>query len=212
MSVTDGDKGNAATFNSSYMSREVDTSTAAKIDLLDADAASGTTVTNVQRELNGGASFVGDVVNGLKDRLPTWVSNAVGTASDSLKARCEALTVQVGTNTTDLAAISNGSEAIGQTSFSGLASQTDADITGLVFDNSVTESASVEYTIKTATKFEKSRFDLIWDGSSWDIHLGAMSGDDSGIVLTVNTSTGQVRYTSGLETSTIKFKATTFDI
>lgn len=105
-----------------------------------------------------------------------------------------------------------GGETIQQTSFAGASGQSGANVTGLIFDNSSTESATVEYTVKTATYFEKGSFNLIWNGSAWSIHQGAISGDNSGITFDVNTSTGQVTYSSGGETSTIKFKATTFNI
>lgn len=107
---------------------------------------------------------------------------------------------------------SSGSEGISQQSFAGAASQTDEDVTGLVFDNTVTESVRVEYTIKTATLFEKGNFDLIWNGTVWSFHSGSLSGDDSLITMDVDTSTGQVTYTSGAETFTLKYKASTFNI
>jgi hypothetical protein len=99
---------------------------------------------------------------------------------------------------------------IAETSFSGLASQTDEDVTGLVFDSTDVESAKVIYTIKTATKFEMGELNLIYDGSNWAAYVGALGGDDSGVLLDVNNSTGQVIYTSGAETFEMKFRASTF--
>lgn len=104
-----------------------------------------------------------------------------------------------------------GTENINTTSFSALASQTNANVTGLVFSSASTESVRVFYQIETATLFEKGEFDLIYDGSSWELHQGAISGDNSGITFDVNASTGQVTYSSGGETSTIKFSAITVD-
>ena len=53
MSVTNGELANASTFNTSFMSREADTSTVAKVGLLDADtAASGPTIANLQKAVN----------------------------------------------------------------------------------------------------------------------------------------------------------------
>jgi len=105
-----------------------------------------------------------------------------------------------------------GTEQVQQTSFAGATSQTDADVTGLIFDKTITESVTAQYSIKTATLFEKGTFELIYDGTIWALHSGSVSGDDSLITFGVDSSSGQVEYTSGAETSVIKFKATTFNI
>ena len=90
MTVANGDTANQSTFNSSFMSREGDTSTTGKVDLSNADSASGTAIVNIQREHNSIASFVGKALNGIKNLLPTWVSNTLGSATDTLKDRIEA--------------------------------------------------------------------------------------------------------------------------
>ncbi len=106
----------------------------------------------------------------------------------------------------------SGTESISQTSFATATSQTNTVVTGLIFDKTITESVTVDYTIKTATLFEKGSFTLIWDGTVWAIYGGSLSGDNSGVTFDVNTTTGQIDYTSGAETSTIKYKARTFNI
>lgn len=92
MSVSNGQLANQTTFNSSFMSREIDTSTIGQVDLLNADAESGATVENIQRELNGVSAFTGRVLEGAFDDTPVWVNNDVGTSTDHLHARAEALT------------------------------------------------------------------------------------------------------------------------
>lgn len=104
-----------------------------------------------------------------------------------------------------------GAEGVSGLSFSGAASQTDTNVTGLVFDSSSTRSVNVNYQIVTATLTEKGEFDLVYDGSNWALYEGAVSGDVSGITFDVNSSTGQVTYSSGAETSTMVFNATTVD-
>ena len=122
MSVSNGQQANETTFNEAFVSKTTDSTTVGKIDLNNADAASGTQITNAQRQHNSIASFVGAVVNGVQNLLPTWVSNAVGLSTDTLKDRAEALTVQVGTNTADISLrqlLSEKSQANGYASLDG---------------------------------------------------------------------------------------------
>ena len=96
MSVANGEKANQTVFNSSFMSKEDDSDTTGQIGLVNTDTASGASVTNTQRELNSGASFTGKALNAAKDVLPSWGDTSVGTGTDSLFARAEALTAAVG--------------------------------------------------------------------------------------------------------------------
>ena len=59
MSVSDGQKVNAAITNAAFMSRNSDTGTTGQVDLNNVDAASGSSVANAQRELNGLNSYTG---------------------------------------------------------------------------------------------------------------------------------------------------------
>jgi hypothetical protein len=106
MGVSNGQDATAANFNAGLMSRTTDTDTTGKVDLLNtADAASGPTVTNQQRETNSLNSFTGRIAGSAHDVKPVWVSNAVGLSTDDLQLRADALTSQVGTNVTDIASI-----------------------------------------------------------------------------------------------------------
>lgn len=93
MSVTDGQTANQTTFNTAFVSRTQDTNTVGKIDLANTDTASGSTVTNAQREINSLNAYTGRPAGTAKDATPVWTSNEVGTSVDTLKARLEALTV-----------------------------------------------------------------------------------------------------------------------
>ena len=105
-----------------------------------------------------------------------------------------------------------GTEAIEQTSFATLASQTNTAITDLIFDETVTRYAEIEYTIVTATLVESGKYRALFDGSDWILFEGSIQGDLSGITLDIVASTGQVDYTSGSETGTIEFKVTTLNL
>ena len=105
-----------------------------------------------------------------------------------------------------------GTEAIEQTSFATLASQTNTAITDLILDETVTRYAEIEYTIVTSTLVESGKYRALFDGSDWILFEGSIQGDLSGITLDIVASTGQVDYTSGSETGTIEFKVTTLNL
>jgi hypothetical protein len=103
MSVSNGQQANETTFNAAFSSKTADNELVGNQNLNDPDVASGTQVTNVQREHNSIASYVGKAINALKDALPAWVSTAVGSPTDDLTQRAEALTVASGVNAADIA-------------------------------------------------------------------------------------------------------------
>lgn len=107
---------------------------------------------------------------------------------------------------------SSGTEQIAQTSYSSLASQTATDVTGLVFDKTVTRRALVIYTIVTSTKEESGTFVMLHDATNWTLYEGPVEGDDSLITFDVTALTGQVVYDSSTETGTIEFKASTLNL
>ena len=94
MSVNNGQDANQDTFNNAFLSRTTDSDTTAKIDLNNADVASGVAIVNIQREFNKVNSFLGSAANSAKDTKPTWTSTAVGTPADDIKTRTENLTAK----------------------------------------------------------------------------------------------------------------------
>lgn len=94
MAVSNGQAANATNFNNAFVSRTVDSDTVGKVDLANTDSASGSTITNVQRELNKLNSFLGSTINTAKDALPTWTNNDVGASTDSVKVRADNLTAK----------------------------------------------------------------------------------------------------------------------
>lgn len=92
MSVSNGQLANQTTFNNAFPSRTQDTSCAGKVALLNTDPESGDSIDSIQQELNAGNSYTGKPANAPYDALPAWENSDVGSGSDSLRARADALT------------------------------------------------------------------------------------------------------------------------
>lgn len=91
MAVSNGQLADQTTFNTAFMSRTIDTSTVGRVDLNNAVAASGASISNIQRLLNGFASVIGVASSIVYNFTITWASDIVGAANDTIKARVEAL-------------------------------------------------------------------------------------------------------------------------
>ena len=98
MGVFDGQGVNQAVTNAAFIDAQVDSTGFGKVTLSNPDALSGSTVGNVQRELNALVSFLGSSLNAVKDILPFWTNNGVGASTDTIKARAEALTLSLSTH------------------------------------------------------------------------------------------------------------------
>lgn len=94
MSVSNGQTANATTFNNAFVSRTTNTDTVGKVDLANTDVASGSTITNVQRELNKLNSFLGSTINTAKDATPSWANNEIGLSTDHVKQRADLITAK----------------------------------------------------------------------------------------------------------------------
>lgn len=104
MSISDGQDANQLVTNAAFLSRLNDSDTIAKVDLKNVDAASGSSIINTQREQNSAANYAGKPVNAVKNALPSWTDTSVGSPSDNLTQRGEALTVTVGDHETRITA------------------------------------------------------------------------------------------------------------
>lgn len=95
--VSDGQDADQDTFNNAFMSRTANTSTTGQVDLDNADAASGATIANAQRSLNGVHNFVGSAPEGAQNQDPSWTSDTLaGTvANESVKDRVDAIQAAV---------------------------------------------------------------------------------------------------------------------
>jgi len=105
-----------------------------------------------------------------------------------------------------------GAESTQQESFSGSASQTGSNVTGAIWDKTVTRMVKVEFTVVTATLFAGGNFHLFYNDTIWTYYEGENVGDISGITFDVNTSTGQLEYDSGAETFVLEYKAEAMNI
>lgn len=94
MSLADGQKANQTTFNNAFVSKTATTgnSVTGKIDLQNADVASGGNLSNIQRELNKLNSFLGSSPNTAYDAKPSWANNDIGASTDSTTQRADLLT------------------------------------------------------------------------------------------------------------------------
>ena len=92
MSITDGRPANQTTFNNAFASKQAENTLTGKQNLANVDAASGSTVTNAQREVNSLNSFTGRAAGSAYNATPNWSDNSVGTSGDDLKDRADALT------------------------------------------------------------------------------------------------------------------------
>ncbi len=90
--------------NSAFVSRTGDTSTVGELDLNSPSTDSGDQISNSQREHNSIASFVGKAVNAVKDLLPTWSSDSIGSANQPVKERVDSVQSQVEANIANITA------------------------------------------------------------------------------------------------------------
>lgn len=99
MSLTNGQPANQTTFNNAFASKSAENTLAGKQNLSNTDPASGTSLTNIQREMNKLNSFLGSTPNTAENTTPTWTSNDVGVSTNSVKARADLLSAKFNEST-----------------------------------------------------------------------------------------------------------------
>ena len=92
MVIADGQPVDASNSNPAWISANSDDTATGKYTLANVDAVSGSTIDNVQRELNSLASFLGKAINTVFNDLPGWVNNDVGLSTDDVFTRADNLT------------------------------------------------------------------------------------------------------------------------
>jgi hypothetical protein len=92
--VSNGQVANQTTFNNAFIARNGDSNTIGKLDLENADSESGDDIVNIQRELNANKSFTGMPDDNAFDDTPVWTDTSVGSGTNTLLARAEALTAE----------------------------------------------------------------------------------------------------------------------
>lgn len=150
MSVTNSQRANQTTFNNAFLSRTADSTTSGKVGLQNADVVSGANITNIQREHNAHASFIGAAINGVYNLLPTWVSSFIGTSTDSLKSRIEAVIIKFRDTTANGGHSHNGTDGNGpKIDGSNLGSQVPISLGGT---GQVTKTEAFDALAPTTTK------------------------------------------------------------
>lgn len=99
MSLSSGDAVSAAVTNLAFMSRSADDNTTGIKSFENTDSASGSSVTNGQREWNSLCSYTGKALNAAKDVKPSWTSNEMGASTDSLFVRLNLVDAQFNNST-----------------------------------------------------------------------------------------------------------------
>lgn len=91
MGVFDGQPVDAANTNPAFLDANSDDTALGKLTLGNTEAVSGSTVTNIQTEHNSAASFMGKALNSVKNDLPVYTNNQVGSVNDPLRTRADAI-------------------------------------------------------------------------------------------------------------------------
>lgn len=96
--------------------------------------------------------------------------------------------------------------SIDLTTFAILGSQTDADVTGFIFDSGTVVAFSAFYYVsRVSSGYETGWIEAVYNGSLWEYSIRPTG--DANITLEV-TSTGQIRYTTtGADAGTMKFRS-----
>lgn len=92
MGVSVGSPVSASNTNQAFLDANADDVALGRIGLGNTLSESGSTVNNVQKELNSNSSFTGKPLNSAKDVLPSYVNNDVGVNGDTLQQRADLLT------------------------------------------------------------------------------------------------------------------------
>lgn len=94
MGISDGQPINAATTNPAFLDANNDDTALGKISFnnISDPSVSGTQLINAQREFNAIATYTGKVTNTAITTVPAWTNNQIGTSSDSLFQRINAVT------------------------------------------------------------------------------------------------------------------------
>lgn len=153
MGVVDGQDVSAAVTNPAFIDANADDTGVGKYTLNNSDPVSGTSITNIQREHNSIASFVGKSVNTSKTDVPTYTNNQGFTANQPVATRADSLTAKFHNSTghTHDGSSGNGSPissaSIVSTQLRGYFLQA-TDLTGVVGTSTV---VTTQLTGKTAS-------------------------------------------------------------
>lgn len=94
MGVLNGQNVDQATTNAAFINKNNADSMSFPLALSQTATSAGTQITDIQTELNSTSSWLGKAVNLAYNALPSWASSFVGTSSDTIKARIEAVVLK----------------------------------------------------------------------------------------------------------------------
>lgn len=92
MGVIDGTAVSALITNAAFLEKNADSTGIGEVTLASTSPTAGAQVDSLQMEHNSAASFMGKTLNSASDDLPAWGNTDVGTATDTLFARTDAIT------------------------------------------------------------------------------------------------------------------------
>lgn len=214
MSVSNGQKANATTFNNAFLSKTANGTTTGVVTLSNtSDVNSGSSVSNVQRAINEIFDAVG--MTGIGD------STRKNYSSNNYVANGDTRKVAVGKLDAALKVVSDLVAALETaTTHAVTDGQSATDLTGVTADSSVHSSHIYTYEIiRGTTVFSTGTFALHYRNSTWYLVLGEDRSDDSaadhGVTFSLTgTTTAQVRaaLSSGPGSGSIKLKRRVFGV
>lgn len=89
--VVDGQSVSASVSNAAWISKNGDDTTSSNLGFTSSNPASGSSITNAQREWNAHASVLGIPINQVFNYAWTWASNLIGLSTDTVIARIQAI-------------------------------------------------------------------------------------------------------------------------
>lgn len=92
MGVASGSPVSASNTNNAFIDANADDTGLGKYTLANTEAVSGSQVNNIQEAHNAISSYTGMPLNSVKNVVPAWTNNDVGSPSDVLKTRTDLLT------------------------------------------------------------------------------------------------------------------------
>lgn len=175
MSVSNGQKGDETTFNNAFMSRTTDTNTTGQVDLENVDAASGASVFNAQKSLNGAHSAIGTNANGAQNQVPSFATDNTGSPGDNMTQRIDAVQAKAEANEAAIPATTDDlTEGATNLYYTEARVSANSDVVANTAKVSADGSINTHSDVDTATVAPSDGDFLIWNNtdSEWQPSFG----------------------------------------